>query len=268
MEELKIHFIGCGNMAGAMLTHWIHKEAPLKATIIKPSAPSALLAPHVTYSSSYDNVSSQADVTMLGVKPQMMREVYVKAVGHYGTSPLYVTMAAGLDCNVYKTLAPECGILRIMPNTPVGIGQGVVSCYVTDEDRQRYLSQIESLKILLNILGTCCWLEDETLFDAATAIAGSGPAYVYLFIEALVQAGVGQGICKDTSTLLAMNMVQGASAYAAQSQDSLEALRHQVTSKGGTTQAALNVLMKDDALIGLIHDAIEAAVKRAKELAQ
>ncbi len=268
MRKTKIHFIGCGNMAGAMLTHWINDNAPIDTIIIKPTPPKATLAPHVKYVASLSEAPEDADIVMLGVKPQMMKDVYSQAVAHYGASPLYVTMAAGLPQIFYKAMAPECSLLRIMPNTPVAIGQGVVSGYISDEDATTHASQLDAISALLERLGTCCWLKDEVWFDPATAVAGSGPAYVYLFMDALTQAGMEQGLDADTSKKLAVNMVLGAAAYASVAEESLEQLRINVTSKGGTTAAALNVFMKDDALQGLTRDAIHAAVARAKELAQ
>jgi pyrroline-5-carboxylate reductase len=251
-------------MAGAILSRWLADKVAMDVTIIKPSPPKSDVAQHVKYVRHVSASESDAHIILIGVKPQMMPLVLPEVMAHYGSKPLYVTMAAGLPHAYYTAFHSDARWLRIMPNTPVAIGEGVISCYVPENTQHPYLPIMESL---LNRLGVCCWLKDEALFDVATALAGSGPAYAYLFIEALMQAGQTHGLDANISRVLATHMMKGAASYAAQTDTSLETLREKVTSKGGTTAAALSIFMQDDALFQMTQHAIDAAIDRAKHLA-
>lgn len=256
-------------MGQAMASRWLSHHTDIAMTIIKPSPPDKSIASHKAvqyYASAQEANSNEADIVMLAVKPQMMAAVLPEIIAHYGTSPLYVTIAAGLTLDFYQTcLGNQTRLIRAMPNTPVALGKGVTSLMAgtaaTDDDRTL-------ASHLFTTLGINCWLQEESQFDAATAIAGSGPAYAYLFIDVLTQAGIQHGLSDKNARMLATHMLAGAAAMADQSSDSLTSLREQVTSKGGTTEAALSIFMKQDALMHLTGDAIDAAMTRAKALAK
>ena len=154
-------------------------------------------------------------------------------------------------------------VLRAMPNTPAAIGQGMAALVANQAVSAEQRTLCERL---MSAVGEVCWLDDESLMDAVTAVSGSGPAYVFLLIETLSKAAEAEGLSADLAKRLAMATVAGAGAYAAQSSTEPDRLREQVTSPGGTTQAALEVLMADDGLEGLMAKAVRAAAARSREL--
>ncbi len=253
-------------MGSAMLTRWLAEIEGLRMRVVKPSALDGALADAgIDYAPSFSSLKAQyTDIVVLAVKPQIMPEIIADVVKHYGQAPLYVSIAAGLSLPFYENaLGKDARVVRAMPNTPVAIGQGVTSlvagAHISDAER-------DAMSDLFAILGAICWLEDETQLDAATALAGSGPAYLYLFAEALADAAKAHGLDAGLAKDMALSMIQGAASLALESPDNLKDLRDQVTSKGGTTAAALSVFTKNDALQHLTHDAVSAAIQRAKDI--
>ena len=178
---------------------------------------------------------------------------------------LVLSIAAGTPISYFEhQLGANTAVVRAMPNTPASIGHGItVLCantHVSAEQRAR-------CEILIGAVGQVEWIEDESLMDAVTAVSGSGPAYVFLLIEALAQAGISAGLAADLANRLALTTVAGAGALAEQTEDSPTVLRQNVTSPGGTTAAALEVLMADDGLQQLMARAVTAAKERGRELA-
>jgi pyrroline-5-carboxylate reductase len=175
-----------------------------------------------------------------------------------------VSIAAGIGIALFETLLGEkTPIVRCMPNTPAAIGKGMM---VTVSNGKVTPSAETFLADLLSVSGKVLKLEDETLMDAVTAVSGSGPAYVFHFIECLTAAGEQAGLPADAAKLLAMQTVFGAASLAAESESPPGVLREQVTSPNGTTAAALQVLMKQDGLRKLVIEAVEAARDRSIEL--
>lgn len=248
-------------MGRAMLDRWIAcSENAHRFTVIKPTP-----LPHDYPAQHYASVSDapkNANIVILAVKPQMMQDVLPDIVAHYGADPLYVTIAAGMASRNYG-LAKGAALVRVMPNMPVAIGQGSVILYSAKATEV----QREAVDALCAPLGTLCWLEDEALMDAATAIAGSGPAYIYYFMECLIAAGCAHGLSAAQAQSLVASMTQGAANSAFHHAHRINALREAVTSKGGTTAAALQVFMQPEAMSKITHDAIDAAVSRAKAMA-
>ncbi|WP_259780911.1 pyrroline-5-carboxylate reductase [Aestuariispira ectoiniformans] len=263
--------VGCGKMGGAMLDGW------LKSGITKGGV--AIIDPHSgdTYAAPENNVHAyhqasdlpsdlNPQVVILAVKPQMMDAAIADYKRFAGPDCVFISIAAGKTIDYFeKHLGDSAAIVRAMPNTPAAIGQGITVCCPNSKvsDDQLTLSLT-----LLKAVGEAESVTDEGLIDAVTAVSGGGPAYVFLMTECLAQAGVDAGLPAELSAKLALHTVAGAGQLAISSDEPPAQLRKNVTSPGGTTLEALNVLMRDqDGLQRLMTEAIAAATARSKELA-
>ena len=202
-----------------------------------------------------------AHTIVLAVKPQSMAEVLPTLQGNVDDETVIVSIAAGITVATLKQLG-RGPIIRSIPNTPSSIGQGMTAAVAIDAPEH----VVEIADELLSALGKVAWVEDEGLIDAATAVSGSGPAYVFHLAEALAAAGVAQGLPEDVAATLARQTVVGAGALLGRSPLDPAQLRRNVTSPGGTTAAALNVLADTGALTELMTEAVAAAAKRSREL--
>jgi pyrroline-5-carboxylate reductase len=211
---------------------------------------------------SFGEVKSALDCIVLAVKPQSM-DVVLSSCAKAHTGSLYLSIAAGKTLGYFEKHLGKAAVVRAMPNTPALIRKGIsalcANTYVNAQQKQLATS-------LLEAAGEVVWLNDEAQMDAVTAISGSGPAYVFLFMEALIAAGLAQELSEEIATKLALHTVRGSVKLAMKSDELLADLRKNVTSPGGTTEAALKVLMKEDGLKALISKAVAAAIGRAKEL--
>ncbi len=266
-ESLSIILVGCGNMGRALLQGWAADQFQLDAiTVVDPDAQAgrACDAAGVKWVAALDElVASRADVVVFAVKPQVMAKV-VPQYAKRPTDTLFVSVAAGTRlATLSNWLGDEVAVVRAMPNTPAAIRQGMtVLCAnerVTDEQRALCAR-------LLEAVGEVAWLEQEGLMDAVTAVSGSGPAYVFLFIEALTKAAVSAGLSHALAQRLATVTVAGAGQLALTEELDAKALRESVTSPGGTTEQALKVLMADGGLEDLIQAAVKAAERRGRGL--
>ncbi|MFW9612161.1 MAG: pyrroline-5-carboxylate reductase [Fluviibacter sp.] len=263
---MKITFLGGGNMAIALVGGLIQRGfAPHDLSVIEilPEARERLIAQfaiNVFTEASADAL--QCDVLVLAVKPQQMRAA-LASLPAGENAPLIVSIAAGL---LVDDLARWMGgyrrIVRAMPNTPALIGAGMTGLYadpsVSGEDRKR-------AEAILGAVGETVWVENEALIDSVTAISGSGPAYVFLFLEAMQEAARELGLSDDTARTLAIQTVLGSAQLAEQSKDPVSLLRERVTSKGGTTEAALKKKAELGVKEGLIAG-MHAAAERSREL--
>ncbi|ACI94304.1 pyrroline-5-carboxylate reductase [Afipia carboxidovorans OM5] len=258
---------GAGKMGSAMLAGWLAQGvAANKLAVIDP-APSAditkLAAQGLRINPDHDALSG-VDALVLAVKPQMFADAAPQLRKHVGPETLVLSIMAGVPI---AKLAQACGgkVVRAMPNTPAAIGRGATVA-VADKsvgDTQRAIADA-----LLRATGLVEWIEDETLMDAVTAVSGSGPAYVFLLAEELARAGVAAGLPPELATRLARETVAGAGELLHRSELRSETLRKNVTSPGGTTAAALDVLMGANGFQPLLTRAVAAAAKRSKELAK
>lgn len=245
-------------MGGAMLRRWDELELCSEIQVIEPSDPKALPAPDAL------PAAFSPDVVIYAVKPQILPEILPDYARF--SHALHLSIAAGKKISFFENILSEkTRLIRAMPNTPAAIGQGVsVACpnkHATTHDR-------ETAEKLLSAVGKCLWTDKEEDMNAVTALSGSGPAYVFLLIECMTAAGIANGLTPEMSAVLARETVIGSAALAAaESWTSPETLRRNVTSPGGTTEAALKVLMSDEQLLKLMTSAITAARKRAEELA-
>lgn len=271
MRGLSLILAGCGKMGGALLDGWLERGLSPKAVrVVEPGADAAATARHrgVAVFPSADALPSDAttaDVVLLAVKPQVMDQVVPAYRRFVSPATVFLSIAAGRTIAGFESLlGADAALVRCMPNTPAAVRRGMtVACAnarVTAE--QRTLCQE-----LLEAVGDVAWIENESLMDAVTAVSGSGPAYVFLLAEALAQAGAAAGLSQDLAARLARRTVSGAGELLHQSPESPETLRRNVTSPGGTTAAALSVLMENDSMMSLMTKAVTAAKKRSQDLA-
>ncbi len=251
--------IGCGNMAGAMLSRWLATGMDAdRVTVIDPAAMRSDVRVLPT-------VPDEAPPTMLmlGVKPQMLGDVAPRSQAGTAGALLLSILAGTTTATLAETFPRARAVLRVMPNLPVAIGKGVVGLHgtLTTEDRA-------TANTLMASLGLVEWIADEAHFDAVTALSGSGPAFVYRFIDALAQGGAALGLPADQAARLALATVEGAGLLAAASELSPAALADKVASQGGSTRRGLDVLDADDALVRLATAALKAAEQRNREMAK
>jgi pyrroline-5-carboxylate reductase len=260
--------VGCGQMGSAMLRGWLASGAAKQFAIVEPAgAPSDLAAaPAVsTYRSAAELPDGLApDAVVVAVKPQVIDEVMPPYRRLVWPQTVFLSIAAGKTIAGLARHLGDAAIVRAMPNTPAAIGRAIsVACpnpRVTPAQRQLCDG-------LLAAIGESTWVADEALMDAVTAVSGSGPAYVFLLIETLAEAGRAAGLPADLALRLARATVAGSGELARVSSEEPAKLRENVTSPGGTTRAALDVLMADDGLPALMRRAVAAATARSRELA-
>ena len=260
-----IALAGAGKMGGAMLTGWLAGGLDAGRVVViepQPSPEISALAAKGVRLNPKD--AGQADTLVLAVKPQMFREAGPGLKPFVGPSTLVVSIMAGTNI---AALEQVCGgmVVRAMPNTPAAIGRGIT---VAVAAKSVSAAQRATADALLRATGSVEWVDDEGLMDAVTAVSGSGPAYVFLLAEELARAGVEAGLPTELATKLARETVAGSGELLHRSDLASATLRQNVTSPGGTTAAALEVLMGKDGLQPLMIRAIAAATKRSKELAK
>jgi pyrroline-5-carboxylate reductase len=259
--------VGAGKMGGALLDGWLRSGLdPAKIAVIEPNpAPQiAALADRGVQLNPDVADLNHVSAVVIAVKPQIADQAMAAIAPTIGASTLVVSIMAGRTLQFLSSSLKNAGALvRAMPNTPAAIGRGItVAVPLRASDVQRNLAHR-----LLAPTGTVAWVEDETLMDAVTAVSGSGPAYVFLLAEALAQAGVAAGLPQHLAEKLARETVAGAGELLHRSALDAATLRENVTSPGGTTAAALEVLMGKDGLADLMKRAVAAATERSRKLA-
>ncbi|ATU92691.1 pyrroline-5-carboxylate reductase [Phyllobacterium zundukense] len=261
--------VGCGNMGFAMLKGWLDAGIlqPDQVHVVEPTDAlrerAATLGVHAHANASRLETDLSPRIVLIAVKPQVMRDV-LPAYERLADKATFVSVAAGVKVALFEQyLGDKAAVIRTIPNTPAAIGKGMIvtfrNAHVSDSDA-------EFVDTLLKTSGKVAAVDDEKLIDVATAVSGSGPAYVFHFIECLTEAAVVAGLERKTAELLAMQTVYGAGVLAASSKDTPTTLREQVTSPKGTTAAALDVLMGHDKLKRLMIKAVYKAHQRAIEL--
>lgn len=263
-----ILLVGGGNMGQALLRGWLADgRKPASVRVVDPDerARSAVESLDIKASAGRPH-SFRADVIVLAVKPHLVEGALQDYRDLADGEAALLTIAAGKTIAFYQDLlGSAAAIVRGMPNTPAAIGKGITALAANEVVGSAQRQLCESL---MDAVGQVVWLEDDGLMDSITAVSGSGPAYVFLLIECLAAAAVKVGFEKGLAERLALATVSGAGAYALASGTDPAELRRQVTSPGGTTQAALEVLIGDSrALESLLTEAVQAAARRSKELA-
>ena len=263
---MKIVFLGGGNMANALIGGMLKQGfAAQDITVIDPgqAARDKLTESYgIRTLASAAEAENAGDLLMLAVKPQQMKEALAPLAGKIGQA-LVVSIAAGLDiATLTRFLGGHRKIVRCMPNTPAMIGAGITGLCAAPEVDAAGRAAADRV---LRAVGTTLWIEEEGKMDGVTALSGSGPAYVFLFIEAMQQAAAELGFTPEQGRQLAIETVQGAAGLAAQSSEPAAILRERVTSKGGTTAAALDKMAELGVKAGIVAG-VHAAEARGREL--
>jgi pyrroline-5-carboxylate reductase len=261
--------LGAGKMGGAMLEGWLSvgMDGP-RITILDPHPSAEIVtisgAHHVRLNPPLARIPAPS-VVVLAIKPQMLDSIVPILATIVTPDSLIVSILAGKTIADLKARLPACGgVIRAMPNLPASVGRGMTAAAASSSVSDRHLVMADSL---LKAVGKVEWLPNESLIDAVTAVSGSGPAYVFHMVEALAAAGVSAGLPPDVAERLARATVEGAGELLYQLNMPPGKLRQNVTSPGGTTAAALEVLMADNGLTTLMRKAVAAAKTRAEELA-
>ncbi len=263
---MKIAFLGGGNMAGALIGGLLargYAAGDLSVVEVVPQARDSLVARYkVHVSAAPDAVTLSADTVVLAVKPQDMRAAVAPLAGRL-KEQLVVSIAAGIRLDdLSRWLGGHARLVRVMPNTPALVGEGMAGLFARPEVSKE---ECDRAAAILGAVGKTVWVADEALIDPVTAVSGSGPAYVFYFIEALEKSGIALGLAPEAARALALQTFVGAAKLAAESPDAPGVLRERVTSKGGTTEAALKVFAAED-IAGGIGRALKAASDRGAEL--
>jgi pyrroline-5-carboxylate reductase len=265
-----IAFIGAGNMASSIVGGLVDSGHPASSIRVADPYPPSLekiaeLAP-VTVCQNNAEAATGADVVIMAVKPQVMAEALTSIanqVQHSGA--LVISIAAGITiASMTARLGEQAAVVRCMPNTPALLGCGASALFANgncSEQQRDYAQQI------LAAVGICSWVEQEQALDAITALSGSGPAYFFLFMEAMIEAGKEMGLDESTATSMTQQTALGAARMAMESDVDLAELRRRVTSPGGTTEKAVQ-RFQADGLDKLVDNAMTAAARRAAEMAR
>ena len=259
-----ILMLGAGRMGGAIVEGWRRAGAFESAELMicdpQPGEAALAAAADGARLNPPDAELAQAKTVVLAVKPQVWAEIAAQYVGWLAADAVIVSIAAGVRSgDIAKEFGGRC-VARVMPTTAAAINQGTASLYADDP------AALARAHALFEPLGAVVDLTDEEQMHAATAVSGSGPAYLYAFLEALEGAALAAGLPPKEAARLTRSTITGAAALLAQSEATPAELRRQVTSPGGTTEAALNVLLSDTGLPPLLREAVIAAVRRSKKL--
>ena len=262
--------VGCGKMGGALLAGWLGKGVAASGIVaVEPDAHAAASAVERGVAVVAEPLLLECDlspaIVVFAVKPHAVDATAPLYARYVPAGSAFLSIAAGKSIACFERhLGGAAAIVRAMPNTPAAVGRGITvlcaNANVSEAQRRRCGE-------LLEAVGELCWIDDETLMDAVTAASGSGPAYVFLLIECLARAAVEAGLEDDLAMRLARATVCGAGELAYRSDQPADELRRNVTSPGGTTEAALEVLMAEGGLQALVTRAVAAAARRSRELA-
>jgi pyrroline-5-carboxylate reductase len=263
----RLVIVGAGKMGGALLEGWLRLGLDPKTVAVfepQPASQISALGGRGLQINPNTNSLTNVEAVVVAVKPQAATEALPALASMIGAATVVVSIMAGRTIrSIASALGRPCALVRAMPNTPAAIGRGITVAVARGaNDSQRDLAHR-----LLSAAGAVEWIEDEALMDAVTAVSGSGPAYVFLLAEALAQAGVAAGLPPALAAKLARETVSGSGELLHRETAEASVLRQNVTSPGGTTAAALEVLMGKDGLAALMTSAVAAATRRSRELA-
>jgi len=266
---MRIAFIGGGNMATAMIGGlFAANDVPSKIQVADPKPEVRARLEEQWPVNCYEQASEaieEVDTIVLAVKPQSLPAVLEDIGGSISAGQLVISIVAGIPVEqIASKLNSPAAIIRTMPNIPALIDQGITALFANEKCGPE---QLQLAQNLMQSVGAVVWLEQEDLLDVVTAVSGSGPAYFFYLVEAMQKAGTRLGLPAEVASKLALHTASGASAMALQSDIDVAGLRQRVTSKGGTTQAALDIL-RAGGFEELVDAAITAATRRGKELAE
>jgi pyrroline-5-carboxylate reductase len=262
-----IMLVGAGKMGSALLEGWLALGlAPNKLAVIEPQPSNeiAALAGQGLHLNPPQGLDREIAAVVIAIKPQVAPEVIPTLAPLVGAATVVVSIMAGRTLHFLEATLPRAALVRAMPNTPAAVRRGIT---VAVPNTRVSAAQRDLVHALLSAVGAVEWISDEGLMDAVTALSGSGPAYVFLLAETMARAGCMAGLPPLLAEALARATVAGSGELLHRSQLAAATLRQNVTSPGGTTAAALDVLMAEDGLQELMTKAIAAAAKRSHELA-
>lgn len=260
-----LFFVGCGNMAGQILSRWLDCGLdPVRVTVLRPSGRAVAGGVHVV--TDYPPVLPAGTLILLGMKPYQIGDVADALGPRCRADTPMVSILAGTTLAELRARFPMVhDIVRAMPNLPVGIGQGVTALHADARTSGEAAAMAETL---MAPLGLAEWIADEALFNAATALSGCGPAFLFRFVDALARAGQAIGIPADQAARMALGTVEGAASMAARASESPAILADRVASPGGMTRKGLDMLDADDRLLRLLTDTLVAARDRGEAIAR
>ncbi len=265
IDSLHIAFIGGGNMASAIIGGLLKQGLqPHQIQVVEPFADTAQKLKDqfaITVLPAATQALTQADLMVWAVKPQVFKEA-AEAVQPFASKALHLSVAAGIRTDSIAAWLKSTRVVRCMPNTPALVGKGMTALFALAQVSEQEKSLVQHI---IGTTGEFMWVNAEKQLDAVTALSGSGPAYVFYFLEAMTQAGVGMGLSAEQAYRLAVATFAGASELARASDESAEVLRQRVTSKGGTTYAAITSMENSGIKTDFIA-AMQAAEQRAGEL--
>lgn len=271
MQNLSIGFIGAGNMATSLIRGLLGKGMPgnsIFATDIDPDKLNALASDSGINAASTEELASKADVVVLAVKPQVMQTVctsLAESLATRNSQPLFVSIAAGVSlASLEQWLGGNPAVVRCMPNTPALVGKGATGLFA---NAAVSVEQRSAATQLLDAVGISVWVASEADLDIVTAVSGSGPAYYFLFMEAMQEAAKEMGMAEDLARVLVLQTAAGAAELAGQSEESVAELRRKVTSPGGTTEQAI-LQFESGGLRELVDKALTAARDKSIDLSR
>lgn len=266
--KTSLAFIGAGNMASSIIGGLISQGIAAKGIVACDPNQESLNALQDEYGINISKDNAQAgtaDVVLIAVKPQVMKPVLNALAPHLSESSLIVSVAAGITAaQISQWLGREQAIVRCMPNTPALVKVGACGLYANSEVSQDQRSMVETL---LSGIGISQWVKQESLIDVVTATSGSGPAYYFLMMEAMIDSAMSLGLDRDTANTLVLQTALGAATLAKESDCDVAELRRRVTSPKGTTESAINTFI-DQGLIKLVDNAMRAANDRSIALSK
>lgn len=258
----RVLMVGCGNMGGAMLGRWLASGLdPARVTVVSPSG--RAMPAGVRVVTAVPEADDRFDTVVLALKPQKLGELKNTAFPAHAPR-LLVSILAGVEEAAIAASCRAQAVVRAMPNLPVALGKGVTGLFssTTDDDARRVA------EALCAPLGHHEWIAEERMFDAVTALSGSGPAFLFRFVDALARAGMALGLPEDQAHRLALATVEGSALMAAVADEAPAGLADRVASPGGSTREGLDVLDRDDALVRLLTRTLAASERRNRELAE
>ncbi|MEQ8733320.1 MAG: pyrroline-5-carboxylate reductase [Rhodospirillaceae bacterium] len=256
----QVVMVGCGKMGGALISQWVSVES-VQFTIVDPALAQA--PPGSRLAAREDLQPGSFDALVVAVKPQMIEDVLPSVTHLLAPEGCVVSIAAGFSMGRFNALLPNTPVIRIMPNLPAAIGQGVSGLA---KNAQAETSHVALVEALMGAAGRFIWLDNEDQLDRFTAVAGSGPGYVFEIARTYVEAAKALGFSEEQARDLVLGTLKGTIAMADGSQESLDDLRNSVTSKNGTTEAGLKALNGDGTLTTLMKQTLKAAYDRSIEL--
>ena len=268
LKMTKILLIGFGKMGSSLARGWLKKKLKIEISVIEKEKVLSSKKNNIIFYNSFEDyfeAKKSPDIILIAIKPQQLKDIIVYLNKIYKKNIIFISVVAGISTAWFKEkISKEIKIVRAMPNLPSSVLSGVTGIYNSTNILKK---EIENIKIILKSIGEIILLKNEKLIDIVTSISGSGPAYYFYLTEVLTEVGVKLGLKKNEAEILAYQTFVGSAKLLKETKQNFSKLRKDVTSPGGTTEAALSILMNDrNGLNKIFTKALSAALTRAKEL--